>query len=212
VQCNKYSRGDFAASFQTQENTMSAIPQQVINSQKAAVEALVAVQGSVFSGFEKLVDLNLKVMKATLDEVSEKSQKAVGIKDAQEAVAMSSNLLQPAAEKAMAYSKHVYDIVASVQADLAKLSETHLAEGKKNVSDAIEQFSKNAPAGSESVVAMIKSSMAQANTAYDQVTKAAKQAAETAEQNLTAAASATYKAASDAADAAKSVTRARRAA
>jgi phasin family protein len=212
VQCNKYIRGDFAASFQTQENTMSAIPQQVINSQKAAVEALVAVQGSVFSGFEKLVDLNLKVMKATLDEVSEKSQKAVGIKDAQEVVAMSSNLLQPAAEKAMAYSKHVYDIVASVQADLAKLSEAHLAEGKKNVSDAIEQFSKNAPAGSESVVALIKSSVAQANTAYDQVSKAAKQAAETAEKNLTAAASATYKAASDAADAAKSVTRARRAA
>ena len=189
---------------------MSAIPQQVLNSQKAAIDALVSVQGSVFAGFEKLVDLNLKVMKATLDEVSAKSQTVVGIKDAQEAVAMSSNLLQPAAEKAMAYGKHVYDIVASVQADLAKLSESHLAEGKKNVSDAIEQFSKNAPAGSESVVAMIKSSMAQANTAYDQVTKAAKQAAETAEKNLTAAASATYKAASDAADAAKSVTRARR--
>ena len=192
---------------------MSAIPQQVINSQKAAVDALVAVQGSVFAGFEKLVDLNLKVMKATLDEVSEKSQSVVGIKDAQEAVALSSNLLQPAAEKAMAYGKHVYDIVASVQADLAKLSESHLAEGKKHVSDAIEQFSKHAPAGSESVVAMIKSSMAQANTAYDQVTKAAKQAAETAEKNLTAAASATFKAASDAADAAKTVTtRARRAA
>ena len=189
---------------------MSAIPQQVLNSQKAAIDALVSVQGSVFAGFEKLVDLNLKVMKATLDEVSEKSQTVVGIKDAQDAVALSSNLLQPAAEKAMAYGKHVYDIVASVQADLAKLSESHLAEGKKNVSDAIEQFSKNAPAGSESVVAMIKSSMAQANTAYDQVTKAAKQAAETAEKNLTAAASATFKAASDAADVAKSATRARR--
>ena len=189
---------------------MSAIPQQVINSQKAAIDALVSVQGSVFAGFEKLVDLNLKVMKATLDEVSAKSQTVVGIKDAQDAVALSSNLLQPAAEKAMAYGKHVYDIVASVQADLAKLSESHLAEGKKNVSDAIEQFSKNAPAGSESVVAMIKSSMAQANTAYDQVTKAAKQAAETAEKNMTAAASATFKAASDAADVAKSATRARR--
>ena len=189
---------------------MSAIPQQVLNSQKAAIDALVSVQGSVFAGFEKLVDLNLKVMKATLDEVSAKSQTVVGIKDAQEAVALSSNLLQPAAEKAMAYGKHVYDIVASVQADLAKLSESHLAEGKKNVSDAIEQFSKNAPAGSESVVAMIKSSMAQANTAYDQVTKAAKQAAETAEKNMTAAASATFKAASDAADVAKSATRARR--
>jgi hypothetical protein len=51
---------------------MSAIPQQVLNSQKAAIEALVSIQGSVFGGFEKLVDLNLKAMKATLDEVSEK--------------------------------------------------------------------------------------------------------------------------------------------
>ncbi len=192
---------------------MSAIPQQVLNSQKAAIDTLVAIQGSVFSGFEKLVDLNLKVMKATIDEVSQKSQQVTSIKDAQEALNMSSALVQPSAEKAMAYSKHVYDIVASVQADLAKLSESHISEGKKNVSDAIEQFTRNAPAGSESAVAMLKSSMAQANSAYDSITQAAKQAAETAEKNLTAAASATFKAATDAADSVKStVTRARRSA
>jgi phasin family protein len=191
---------------------MSAIPQQVLNSQKAAIEALVSIQGSVFGGFEKLVDLNLKAIKATLDEVSEKSQQVAGVKDAQEAVAMSSSLVQPSAEKAMAYSKHVYDIVSGVQSDLTKLGEAQLAEGQKHMQDAIEQLTKNAPAGSESAVAMLKSGLAQANTAYDSMTKAAKQAAEVVEKNLAAATSATMKAAGEAAEVAKSASRGRRAA
>ena len=189
---------------------MSAIPQQVLNSQKAAIEALVSIQGSVFGGFEKLVDLNLKAIKATLDEVSDKSQQVASVKDAQEAVAMTSNLVQPSTEKAMAYSKHVYDIVTAVQADLAKLGEAQLAEGQKHMQDAIEQLTKNAPAGSESAVAMLKSGLVQANTAFDSMTKAAKQAAEVAEKNLAAATSATFKAAGEAAEVAKSATRGRR--
>jgi phasin family protein len=191
---------------------MSAIPQQVLNSQKAAIEALVSIQSSVFGGFEKLVDLNLKAIKATLDDVSDKSQQVASVKDAQEAVAMTSTLVQPNAEKAMAYSKHVYDIVSSVQADLAKLGEAHLAEGKKHMQDAIEQLTQHAPAGSESAVAMLKSGLVQANTAFDSMTKAAKQAAEVAEKNLAAATSATFKAAGEAAEVAKSATRGRRAA
>jgi phasin family protein len=198
------------AKTQFQENTMSAIPQQVLNSQKAAIEALVSIQGSVFGGFEKLVDLNLKAIKATLDEVSDKSQQVASVKDAQEAVAMTSNLVQPSTEKAMAYSKHVYDIVTAVQADLAKLGEAQLAEGQKHMQDAIEQLTKNAPAGSESAVAMLKSGLVQANTAFDSMTKAAKQAAEVAEKNLAAATSATFKAAGEAAEVAKSATRGRR--
>jgi phasin family protein len=189
---------------------MSAIPQQVLNSQKAAIEALVSIQQSVFGGFEKLVDLNLKALKATLDDVSDKSQQVANVKDAQEAVAMTTNLVQPNADKAMAYSKHVYDIMTSVQADLAKLGEAHLAEGKKHMHDAIDQLTQHAPAGSESAVAMLKSGIAQANTAFDSMTKATKQAAEAAEKNLAAATSATFKAAGEAAEVAKSATRGRR--
>lgn len=191
---------------------MSAIPQQVLNSQKAAIDTLVAVQNSVFNGFEKLVDLNLKVIKATIDEVSEKSQQVAAVKDAQEAVALSSSLVQPGADKAVAYSKHVYDIVSAVQADLAKLGETQVAEAQKTINDAVEQLTKNAPAGSESAVAMLKSSLAQAAGAFDAMTKAAKQATEVAEKNLSAAANATLKAAGQAAEVAKTATRGRRAA
>jgi phasin family protein len=190
---------------------MSAIPQQVLDSQKAALDAILAVQGTVFTGFEKLVDLNLKVMKATLDEVSQKSSQAIAVKDPQEAIAMTTALAAPTAEKAMAYSKHVYDIVSGVQADLSKLSESHIAEGQKHIHEAVEHLSKNAPTGSESAVAMLKSSLAQASSAYDAVTKAAKQATAAAEKNLSAAASASFKAATEAAEVAKTATsRARR--
>ena len=190
---------------------MNQIPKEMLESQKATLEAMMAVQGTVFSGFEKLVDLNLKVMKATMDEASQKAQEVMGIKDAQDAVAMSSGMVQPSAEKAVAYSKHVYDIVSSVQADLAKLAEGKVAESQKHLSDAVEQFSRNAPNGAEGTISMIKSSLAQATAAYDSMTKAAKQAADVAEKNLHAATSATFKAASDAATgAAKSANRARR--
>ncbi|OZI38977.1 Phasin (PHA-granule associated protein) [Bordetella genomosp. 1] len=192
---------------------MSAIPQQVLARQKATLQSIVAAQSAVFSGFEKLIDLNLKVVRATLDEAALKSQQAVELKDPQDAAGYASALVQPGAEKALAYGKHVYDIVAGVQADLAKLAEAQIAENQAQLQDAVEQFSKNAPTGSESAVALIKSSLATANSAYDSLTKAAKQAAEVAESNLNAAANATFKAATDAADAATKVAgRGRRAA
>jgi len=192
-----------------QEIVMTKMPKEIIDSQKATVDAFMAVQGTLFSGFEKLVDLNLKVIKATMDEVNEKAHEAMDVKDAQEAVAMSSSMVQPSAEKAMAYSKHVYDIVSGVQAELSKVVEGKIAENQKQVSETIDQMTRNAPSGSESAVAMLKSSMAQANAAYESMTKAAKQAADVTEKNLHAATAATMKAASDAATgAAKTAARA----
>ncbi|WP_233233585.1 TIGR01841 family phasin [Bordetella sp. LUAb4] len=184
---------------------MTAIPQQVLARQKAQINTFIAAQTAMFSGFEKLIDLNLKVVKASLDEVALRSQQASDVKDAQEAVAFSTNLVQPGAEKALAYGKHVYDIVTGVQTELVKLGEEQIAEGQVQISEAIDQWSKNAPTGSEGAVALIKSSLATATSAYDSMTKAAKQAAEVAESNLNAAANATFKAASDAADAANKV-------
>jgi len=192
---------------------MSAIPQNVFATQKVTLDNLLAVQGAFFNGFEKLVDLNLKVMKATLDEAAQKSQEAAEVKDAQEAAAFTSSLVQPSAEKTLAYSKHVYDIFSSLQGDLSRLTEAQIEQTQAQVSDAIEQFAKTAPTGSESAVALMKSTVASVSNAYESLSKAAKQATQTAESNLTAAANATFQAASTAAEAAsKPASRSRRAA
>ncbi|HLR14151.1 MAG TPA: phasin family protein [Burkholderiaceae bacterium] len=177
---------------------MNTFSQQVFANQQASLDNFIAVQNSLLSGFEKLVDLNLKVMKASFDEISEKSREAAKLQDAQEAFTFSTALLQPNTEKAMAYGKHVYDICSGLQVDVTKLTEAQFAQFQQQVSEAIDQLSKNAPAGSESAVALLKSSLASASNAYENVTRSARQAADMAEKNIAAATDATIKATSEA--------------
>uniref|UniRef100_UPI003342BD6C phasin family protein n=1 Tax=Castellaniella defragrans TaxID=75697 RepID=UPI003342BD6C len=190
---------------------MSATSQNLLASQKAALENLRAVQGAFFNSFEKLVDLNLKATKAVLEDVVGKSQEAIDLKDAQEVLAFTSSLVHP--DQAVAYGKHVYEILSDMQGDLSKLAEAQFSESQQQVTDAIEQISRNAPTGSEGAVALLKSSLATATNAYETVAKAARQAADAAESNITAATNATLKAAADVAQTTtKAAPRARRAA
>lgn len=190
---------------------MSAVPQQILANQKATVDNFLAFQEAVFNGFEKLVDLNLKVARASLDEAGQKAQEAMGVKDVQEAVNFASGLVQPGSDKVSAYGKQVYDIVAGVQSTITKLTEEQLSQAQRQLDETIDQLAKNAPTGSEGAVALMKSSLATATSAYESAAKVARQAGDAAESNFAAAANATLKAASDAAEATKTATRARRA-
>ena len=67
----------------------------------------------------------------------------------------------------------------------------------------VELATKNAPAGSEPAVSMIKSAVAAANNAYDTFAKAAKQAVDSVESNFAAATQASLKAAAAANDVVK---------
>lgn len=189
---------------------MSITPQSLQATQKSALENLLAVQETFFNGFEKLVDLNLKATKAALEDVAQKSKEAIELKDAQEMLAFASGLVRP--EQAVSYGKDVYEILSDVHGDLNKLAEAHLTQGQQQVADAVEQFARNAPTGSEGAVALIKSSLATATNAYETAAKAARQAASAAESNFQAATNATLKAAADASKASKTATKSTRAA
>jgi hypothetical protein len=58
----------------------------------------------------------------------------------------------------------------------------------------VETASKNAPAGSESAVTLMKSAVATANNAFESVQKSVKQATEMAEKNFAAASETAMKA------------------
>ena len=168
--------------------------EQVVAAHKANVETLFGLTGKAFEGVEKLVELNLQVAKAALGEVAENARAALSVKDAQELLALQASMLQPAAEKAASYSRHLYDIAASTQAEFGKVAEAQFADAQKNLSSTVESALKNAPAGSENAVALVKSAMAAANNAYESISKAAKQAADVAEANFTAVTSSAVKA------------------
>jgi phasin family protein len=173
--------------------------EQMLAAQKAHVETLFDLTHKAFEGVEKLVELNLQVAKTSLGEAAETTKAAMSVKDAQELMSLQAAMLQPAAEKAAAYSRHLYDIVAGTGAEVTKAAEATLADSQKKVLALVDTAVKNAPAGSESAVALVKSAVAAANNAYESVHKAAKQATEAAEANFTAMTNTAVKAAGSAA-------------
>ena len=168
--------------------------EQIIAAHKANMETLFGLSNKAFEGVEKLVELNLQVAKTSLSEAADTTMAALSVKDAQELLALQASLLQPAAEKAAAYSRHLYDIVAGTNAEVTKAAEATIADGQKKLLSVVDNAVKNAPAGTENAVALVKSAVAAANNAYESVHKAAKQAAEVAEANFQAVTSTAVKA------------------
>jgi phasin family protein len=174
-------------------------PEQFAAAQKANLEALFGLTNKAFEGIEKLVELNLQVVKSTLAEGQENAQRALSAKDAQEFISLQASLTQPVAEKVLSYSRHLYEIASATQAEFARVAEAQFEEQNRKVQALVENVAKNAPAGSETAVAALKSAITAANTTYETVHKATKQAVEIAESNFNAAATAATKAAQQAA-------------
>lgn len=178
-------------------------PEQIINAHKSNLEKLLSLSQKSFSHLEKAVELNLNAVKTALEDSVEAVKALSSVKDAQDLVAVSTSVAQPVSEKAVAYSKDLYSLFSGIASEAAKLVEEQVSDSNKKFVELFEAATKNAPAGSESAVALVKSAITAANTAYDSVSKATKQAVEIAEANVDAASKATLKAASAAAQAAK---------
>ena len=163
--------------------------EQVLASQKASIETLFGLTGKAFEGVEKLVELNMTASKAALAEAAGTTQAFIGVKDAQELLALQAALFQPLAEKTAAYSRHLYDIASGTGAEFGKAFEVQAAEAQKKFMAVVDNAAKNAPAGSETAVAVFKSAIAAGNNALESVQKAVKQASDVAEANFNAVAS-----------------------
>ena len=160
--------------------------EQVVNVQKSSVETLFGLTGTAFEGVEKLIELNLQFAKSAMTEAAAHTQAALSVKDAQELLALQSSLLQPAAEKAAAYSRTVYEIAAATGAEVTRVAEATSADAQAKFMSIVDTAVKNAPAGSENAVALVKSAVAAANNAFESMQKASKQAAEVANTNFQA--------------------------
>ena len=150
-----------------------------------------SLTNKAFEGVEKIVELNLTASKAALSEVAGHTQSVLSVKDVQELIALQSGLLQPLADKTAAYSRHLYDIATSTSAEFTKAAEGQASEAQDKFAELVDSATKNAPAGSEAAVAILKSSVSAANSALESVQKAVKQATEVAEANFQAVAATT---------------------
>ncbi len=165
---------------------MSINVEQFAAANKATVDSLLSVANTALASAERIAALNLNTARATLEDTVSGVKSVLSAKDPKEALAVQSSLAQPAVEKAVAYSRSVYEITAQTQQELAKMVEAQFGDFQKSVAGMVEMASKSAPAGSESAVAAIQNAITAANSAFGNMNAVAKQFAETAQANIAA--------------------------
>ena len=153
----------------------------------ASMEAVLSLATNQFAAFERLANLNADAVKAVFEDSLANTRALASAKDVQEFVNLQSSFAQPAFEKAVAWSKSVYEVTTQASAELTKTAESRATEWNQNLVSMLDKAVKSAPGGSDVAVSAVKQMIAAANSAYDNFNKVAKQATEIAEANVAAA-------------------------
>src|SRR5207244_13558428 len=125
---------------------MYVTPEQIQAAQKGNVETLLAVANAQFAAFEKLANINASAVKSAFEETVANTRALLGAKDVQEFVTLQNSFTQPAIEKAIAYSKSVYEVATEANSELSKVAERRVAEWNENIETRLDTVSQNAPA------------------------------------------------------------------
>lgn len=148
---------------------------------QANVETVLGFTNAILEGTERLINLQLSTAKDVLAENAKTARALLGAKDVQELLAMQTSAFEPNLDKTLAYMRSVLEVANQTQAEMTKLVESRFGELNLNLVTVLDRLVKTAPTGSEAAMAAVRSAMAAANSAYDTMSKAAKQAAELAE-------------------------------
>jgi phasin family protein len=137
-----------------------------------------------FEGVSQLVELNLKAVKASLEESTVAFQQLLATKDVQEAAQLFAAQGQPTAAKAVAYTRNLAGIAAATQSELTKSAEEQTAARVKEVSALFDQLLKNAPPGMEQAAAVFKTAISNASAGVEHFSKLGKQSHVAMEDNF----------------------------
>ena len=128
-------------------------PQQLFSSQTVSFQDYFRFANTTFEGIEKLVTLNMQVVKTSLAENQAIAEKALATKSPEEFFALSTGLAQATAEKVALYGRQVAGIVSSMQGDATEAAKTQMANYQREGQEFVSKVSKNATSAGGVVVA-----------------------------------------------------------
>ena len=108
-------------------------------------------------GMENLLRLNLGQARSLADDAFAHAHALLEARDAQEMIALQFNVLQPLAEKAVAYYDRAYGITSEAAAELNRLAEKQMEQAQEEMAAAVDQAFKHSPADTNSASALLRS-------------------------------------------------------
>ena len=166
---------------------MAKMPEQLAGLKglnRDSVEAALDFAQVSMESAERMMRLQLEAARTFVEEQAAIARDLADAKDAEAMMALRAPLAEKAVDRALGYSRNVYEVASQAQQRLGKLVEQRFAAYQQEMVTAMENMLKAAPGGSESAVAAVKSTLAATQAAIDTMSKAAQQATELAESNM----------------------------
>ena len=154
---------------------------ELMKAQAEAFKTTNSVATTAFDGARKLLELNVQAARAGMEESSAQLKALLAARDVSALNTLLADLFsqfsKPEGNKAAAYVKDVYDIAQQTHSQVAELIEQQLLP-------AVDALAKNAPAGSEGAVKLLRQSVVEANTAFEKVQAASRQVLDLIDANV----------------------------
>lgn len=154
---------------------MVLTPEQIIAANKANLETLHSLSKNAFVGVEKLLELNLQVVKTVIHEQLEHIQTTANVQDAQTLLSMQVQFLQPFAEKMTSYSRHLQNISNETRSAILATAQEEMRERSTKIKELVAEISTTPPTSGEQMLVSIKQAITNANQVYEYSQQAIKQ-------------------------------------
>ena len=149
---------------------------------EAAIDQFAKFAQLSLANIEKFAHIGLAASRANVEQATAHAQAIAGAKDVHEVIALNSAALEPVMKRAYAISRTAYEAAAETNGEVKRAFEKQTAELNRAALAALEEAFKYAPTGSESVVENVKTAMAAAQSAYNNLASMNKQVYDTVEQ------------------------------
>ena len=151
---------------------------------EAAIEQFSYFAKLSLANVEKFAELGIDAARESVALATRHAEAVAAARDVNEVIALNSAALEPVMKRAYALSRTAYETAAETNDEVKRTLEKQAAEYNRAAVGALEEAFKYAPAGSESMVDNVKSAMAAAQSAYNNVVSINKQIYDTVEKSV----------------------------
>jgi phasin family protein len=130
--------------------------EQLVAASKSTVDALMSAAHTGFATTERLVALNFETIREVLDDGAQNARALLDTKTPQEVASLSGALANTAVDRAVSYSRSVFEIAGAAANELGGLFQSQCAELNKVVLDVGQNASKSSLFGTDLAQAAMK--------------------------------------------------------
>jgi phasin family protein len=156
--------------------------------QRKNMEAAMRLAQLSIENSQRIMALQSQLARELFQESIEQAKAQVGSANPQDIMKLRAHYAQETTQKMIAAAQQVAEIGNSARVEFSRLLTEQLAAGSQDMADAFQSFFKALPGQNTNVLETMQKAMANANSAFEQMTKASKSAFENMNEMATKAA------------------------